>query len=156
MRSKAVAIESLAVMIVLILFAFVVFTVIDAGAGAYAGIVEDNAKQTGARVAYSYISMKVRQNDTAGAIEVIDTKFGDTLRIDIEVRGFETYIFLSDGVLYECIAKTGTGPSVAAANKITQLDGFSLQMSGSVLNVQCEYNGGDEPDVYCGAVGIRS
>lgn len=56
MRNKALGIETVIVMLLLILFAFVVFLVIDAGANAFENITSDKQSTTGARVAYSYIT----------------------------------------------------------------------------------------------------
>ena len=155
-RNKAIGIESLAVMIVLILFAFVVFTVIEAGANAYDGIVEDKRQTAGARVAYSYISMKVKQHDAADGVHVVSTELGNTLRVDMG-GGFSAFIFYADGALYECVAKTDNSPSVAAANRITYLDGFSVERVGNVLHIECVYEKDDgEDEVVTGTVGIRS
>ncbi len=104
-RNKAFAIESIAVMFVLIIFAFTVFVVIDAGSSAFDNIVGEKRLAETARVAYSYINTKVRQNDAVSRIDVADTGFGKALQIAFEDGEYLTYIFFSDGALYECIAK---------------------------------------------------
>ena len=122
MRSKSIGIETITVMLLLVLFAFVVFIVIDAGSNAFKDITTDKQSTMSARVSYSYISMKVKQNDTSGAVSVGQTKYGDTLRIDNS--DYSTFIFYSEGALYECVTKMDGSPSVGAANKISSLDGF--------------------------------
>lgn len=155
MRNKALGIETIVVMLLLILFAFVVFLVIDAGANAFANITRDKQITTGARVAYSYISMKVKQNDATGAISVLQTKYGDTLRIDS--GGFSTFIFYSDGSLYECVAKSDGEPNVSSSNKITSIDGFSLSQDGKCLYIKCVYERDEnKQDIIEGVVGFRS
>lgn len=154
-RNKSIGIETLAVMIVLVIFAFVVFTVIEAGANAYDGITRDKQHTAGARTAYSYISMKVKQHDTSGGINVVSGDFGDTLCIDIG-NWFVSYIFYADGALYECITKEDGKPSVGAANRITHLDGFSLKRVGNAIEMECVYGQGNNAETVTGTVGIRS
>lgn len=156
-RNKVLGIESLVVMIVLILFAFVVFLIVEAGANAYDNIVDDKQVTTGARVAYSYMNMKIKQNDEAGAIQIVQTEFGDTLRIDIGDTQFSSFIFYAEGALYECITKSDNKPSVAAGNKITHLDGFSASKDGNSIHIECRYEHNDgEPEIVTGVVGLRS
>lgn len=156
-RNKVLGVESLVVMIVLILFAFVVFLMVEAGANAYDNIVDNKQVTTGARVAYSYMSMKIKQNDEAGAIQIVQTEFGDTLRIDIGDTKFSSFIFYAEGALYECITKANNSPSVAAGNKITHLDGFSASMDGNFIHIECRYEHNDgESEIVTGVVGLRS
>ena len=155
MRSKSIGIETITVMLLLVLFAFVVFIVIDAGSNAFEDITTDKQSTMSARVSYSYISMKVKQNDTAGAISVEQTPFGDTLRIDN--GDYSTYIFYSEGALYECVTKKNGSPSVGAANKISSLNGFTVSMKDHALFIECIFERGDgPPDKVNGTVGIRS
>ncbi|MBT3320408.1 MAG: DUF4860 domain-containing protein [Clostridia bacterium] len=155
MRNKTIGIEAITVMLLLIVFAFVVFLVIDAGSNAFESIMHDKQSTVGARVAYSYISMKVKQNDTTGAVSVEQTEYGDTLRI--ESGDFATFIFYSDGDLYECVAKADGAPKVSAANKITKIDGFSLEQSEHRLHIECIYDrDGEQQDIVKGVVGLRS
>ena len=155
MRNKTIGIEAIAVMLLLILFAFVVFLVIDAGSGAFESIMHDKQSTVGARVAYSYISMKVKQSDTTDAVSVVQTEYGDTLQIDS--GNFATFIFYSDGDLYECVAKSGGAPKVSAANKITKIDGFSIELTQHRLHIECVYDrDGKGQDIVKGVVGLRS
>ncbi len=153
-RSKVFAIESVTVMLVMIIFALVTFLVINAGSSAYNTIINDKQRTENARVAYSYIHMKIRQNDATGCIDVVDTPFGDTLKIDMEDGAYCTYIFFSDGALYECLTPADTPPAVSAANKITTLNGFSLRRSGNLISMSCICGNGE--DAMEGTVSLRT
>lgn len=153
-RSKVFAIESITVMLVMIIFALVTFLVINGGSSAYNTIIDDKQNTENARVAYSYINMKIRQNDAAGYIDVVETAFGDTLKIDIEDGEYCTYIFFSDGALYECVTSADMPPSVSAANKITALSGFSLNRSGNLISISCIC--GKDGKTMEGKVGLRT
>ena len=154
MRNKQKGIETISVMLLLVLFAFVVFLVIDAGTNAFGSISEDKNSTMSARVAYSYIGMKVKHNDAAGVISVTQTEYGDTLKIESEK--YSTHIFFCEGGLYECLTKPNAQPTVDAGNKITELDGFALSMNGNTLSVECVFNGGGKDSVVKGTIGLRS
>lgn len=154
MRNKQKGIETISVMMLLVLFAFVVFLIIDAGTNAFSNISEDKQSTMNARVAYSYIGMKVKHNDAAGVISVTQTKYGDTLKIESEK--YATHIFFCEGGLYECLTKPNAEPNVDAANKITELDGFTLSMHENALSVECVLNGGGKDSVIKGTIGLRS
>ena len=126
MRNKVVAIEAVVVLLMLIIFAFVVFLLIDAGTNAYGKILDQNQRTQSARVACSYIAAKLHQNDTESGVDVVETQYGSTLKINMADTDFCTYIFYSEGVLYECLAQGDNPPAVSAANKITALGGFEV------------------------------
>ncbi len=155
-RSKVFAIESISVMLVLILFAFVVFLLISSGSHAYDHIIDEKKTTESARVAYSYINMKIRQNDVAGRIAVTQTSFGSTLRIDLDDSDYCTYIFFADGGLFECLTLQETAPSVEAANLITRISGFNLQREGALLRIWCECQSGGDTQVMEGVVSLRT
>ncbi len=155
-RSKAIAIESVIVMVVLIMLAFVVFLVIRSGTGAYEEILDQKQNTESARVAYSYINMKIKQNDSDSLISVTQTKYGNTLKIDTGDGEFTTYIFFSDGALYECLTKSDMQPETDAANRITSLSGFSISMDGSYIDIVCLSVNGENRQTVRGTVGLRT
>jgi hypothetical protein len=155
-RNKVLAIESIVVMFVLILLSFVVFLVVRSGSQAYGNIVHDKQNTESARVAYSYINMKIKQNDAVSRISVVDTEYGSTLKIDTENGEFCTYIFFSEGTLYECLTKKDMKPKQQTANRITDLYGFSISESGNYIDVVCVSDSGDAMQVIKGTVGLRT
>ncbi len=154
-RNKVLAIESIVVMFVLILLAFVVFLVIRSGAGAYENIIEGKQTSEGARVAYSYINMKIKQNDVSGRISVVDTQYGGTLKLDTS-QDFSTYIFFCGGYLYECVTRKDDMPNADAANIITSLSGFEVKAGGSYIDVVCQSGQGESIKIFHGTVGLRT
>lgn len=135
-RNKSLAIESIAVMFVLILISFLVVLVVRSGSSAYNGIVREKENTESARVAYSYINMKIKQNDSASLITVVQTEFGNSLKIESQGKAYSTYIFFSGGELYECMTEQEQ-PTVEAANKITALSSFDISISGKYVRVTC-------------------
>ena len=155
-RSKAISVELVMVMLVLIVFALVVFSLIGAGSNAYSRILGDKERMQSARVAYSYINMKVKQNDAADCVSVEQTEFGDTLAIVSESGEYVTYLFCSEGSLYECMTGLDEQPSVAAANRITSLHGFEAVQDGNYIKITCVCEDGDSLLTTEGTVGLRS
>ena len=155
-RSKVLAVESISVMLVLVLFAFVIVMLISSGSNAYSHILGSKNAVESARVAYSFINMKVRQNDIAGRIDVVETAYGNALKIDVEGGLYSTYIFYSEGALYECLTITGCEPSVEAGNLITKLSGFEVNRSGRLLTIRCACGSGDTAEVIEGVVSLRT
>ena len=155
-RSKVFAIESISVMLVLIVFALVIFMLIGSGSRAYGNILSDKKSTESERVAYSYINMKVKQNDKAGSIDVVSTEYGNALKIDVEDGLYCTYIFYADGGLYECLAPQGIAPSVDAGNLITKIGGFDISLDGSMLHIRCLSEDGDETQFIEGVVSLRT
>jgi len=155
-RSKAISIELVMVMLVLVVFALVVFSLIGAGSGAFSRILGEKENTQSARVAYSYINMKLKQNDTVGSVNVEETKFGDTLSIVSESGEYVTYLFCSNGELYECVTAQGDQPSIAAANRITTLHDFTLERQGAYINITCVCENDGRLLTVEGTVGLRS
>ncbi len=154
-RSKVFAIESISVMLVLIMFAFVVFMLISSGSRAYSSILSGKETTESTRVAYSYINMKVKQHDTAGGIDVENTPYGSALKIDVE-QGYCTYIFYAEGGLYECLTLEGIEPSVDAGNLITKISSLNIERDGSLLRIRCTSGNGDDTRAVEGVVSLRT
>lgn len=155
-RNKVLAIESIVVMFVLILLSFVVFLIIRSGSNAYENIINEKHNAESARVAYSYINMKIKQNDSSGFISVIDTEYGDTLMIDSGDGEFCTYIFFTKGTLFECLTRKGDSPNVDASNSITGLDGFRISFGEGYIDIVCISESGGNAQTFEGTVGLRT
>lgn len=155
MRNKALSIEAIAVMLLLIIFAATVFIVLGAGSGAFDTIVSEKKNTESARVAYAYINMKIKQNDAAGSIDVVKTDFGNALCIG-GGDDFVTYIFFADGTLYECVTKEDMEPQISASNPITNLAGFDISRDGAYIRLLCLASNGDKEEEFGGIVGLRT
>lgn len=156
MRNKAFAIESIAVLLLLVIFAVTVFIVVGAGAGTFDTIINEKKSTETARVACSYINMKIRQNDAAAMIDVVQTDFGNALRIEMEGADLYTYIFYSDGMLYECVTKKDTQPKVEAANAISRLLGFDIRRENNSFHLSFISDSGGQTQTVTAVVGQRT
>lgn len=155
-RSKSLAIESIVVMFVLILLSFVVFLIVRSGSSAYENILNNKQNTESARVVYSFINMKVKQSDSSSLVSVVSTEYGNTLKIDTADGKYATYIYFTNGVLYECLTKQDMKPEIAASNKITELYGFDISSDGNYINIKCETKSGGSIETSEGTVGLRT
>lgn len=156
MRSKAFAIESVAVLLLLIIFALTVFVVVGAGADTFDTIIGEKKNIEASRVACSYINVKIRQSDAASLIDVVQTDFGSALLIKMELADLYTYIFYSDGMLYECVTKKDMPPKVEAANAITKLEGFDVRRENNLFYLSLVSSSGEQMQTVTAVVGQRT
>lgn len=130
-RRIQMAFESLLVMLLLIIFAVSSCIMIVEGSKSYENIIHKKEIQEDARTAFSYINMRIKQNDVAGHIKVYPNFYqGKNVLALIhsgEEEGYITYIFWSDDKLYECYTDIGTPPDVELSSVISPIDFFEIQ-----------------------------
>lgn len=124
-------IEVFLVMLLLCAVSFLVFATVSASSRAYAGLSARQEREAALRVGFSFLDVKIRKNDWAGAVRVDANPFasGDALVIRSESEGhwFETWIYCLDGGLFELFTRAGTPLQHAAANRIAAIDRLSLE-----------------------------
>lgn len=104
-RKKNVSIESFMVVILMIVFASAICVLIVQGSQTFERTMAQREHDENQRIAMSYINMRIKQNDVAGKIVVIeDPTWGSVLSISHQGGevGLTTSIFYHDGALYEC------------------------------------------------------
>lgn len=103
-RRRHISVESIMVTLLLIILAASVSILIYEGSITYQSILSDKDNQENARVALSFVNMKIKQNDVAGHITLIP--YQDNYAIMIthtgEEAGLYTYIYEDEGILWEC------------------------------------------------------
>lgn len=121
-QNGSTTIEMAMVMTILVLFGITIYTLISSGANTQARIQKEKDAQADARVALSYINVRLRQSDSAGKIGVerIDLTGEDALVIRERTMEYEydTWIFSYGGKLLECLTDAGVHP--------TELDSFFI------------------------------
>lgn len=121
-------IELVLVMALLIIFGLGTFTLVISGSGAYKNILDKKEVNSELRVAISYINMRIRQNDSVGAVRVEKSPFGNDAAIVteevIESDTYETWIFWHEGKLRETLIKQGEPVTIDISFAIADVDGF--------------------------------
>lgn len=132
-RDRTNTIETVLVTILLIIFASAIFLLVASGGEAYKNILANRESLGRARVASSYISVKIRQNDTSGAVYVTDEAADDQKTLVIvhsnELEGYISYIFFNDGALYESFVSEDTKPGVDNAMLVCWVDELDIYAS---------------------------
>ena len=120
---------------------------IGSGSHAYDNILNEKSNTESARVAYSYINMKIKQTTRPVAFMLPIQLMGNALRIDMEDSIYCTYIFYSNDGLYECLTLQEMAPSVEAANLITRINGFDIGRMVRYCTFRCECKSGEKNKV---------
>lgn len=120
--------------IVFVLCLFCVFAILSLfvvvmGASVYKGISKDMTANYNVRSSLTYLTEKIRQNDSAASAQ-IGTLGGETALVLTEVvqdREYETWIYVSDGALYEVAVTAGTQVSLGDGQMVTELSDFEIE-----------------------------
>lgn len=148
-RKINISVESIMVILLMIVFAVSISVLIYQGSRTYRTILRDKDIAENNRIAFSYINMKIKQNDTEGAIflDVFSPIIDDVLVISHHglEKGLVTYVFFYEGALWECYTD---GPlDLTISTKIIELDGelfFSTDDTNSQIITTLSKNPEDE------------
>ena len=128
-RSDAGFLEIILITALLILFGATTFTLVSSGGDAYRRVMDKRETGITLRVAMSYLTTQLRQNDLSGAVLLTETDTGDCLTLRREIGGeiYETSIYMNDGWLYEALIPEGLPLEPEYGSPITPLTGFSCR-----------------------------
>ncbi|MDR1664456.1 MAG: DUF4860 domain-containing protein [Clostridiales bacterium] len=139
-KAGAMLVELVMVMLLLALFGVTIYTMIISGADTQERVVRQKDAQTDARIALSYINVRLRQNDSGGKIFVEPLELTGQNAIVIRTRTFDyeydTWIYCLNGRLYECLTDPGSPPTEELSFHIVDIEGFEpvLNDDGSIVN----------------------
>lgn len=105
------------------IFAVCALLITSGGVRVYYSAVKNEEQVFSARTGLSYITMKLRQAETAGSIEVN----GGRIIIGEEIGGtaYETHIYLEEGMLRESFVKKGA--DAAGGTALVPAEKFSIE-----------------------------
>ncbi len=136
-------IEMVLVLCIIALFALGTIPLILSGSNAYNDISKNQLLEGDARIAVSFIQMKLKQNDVNGNISVQDSGLGsNALRIQwTEAKNTFTYIYFHEEKLMEYISINGQKPDPALSQTIAEIKGFDINLSekGNEVLYDVEY-----------------
>ncbi|MDR3052730.1 MAG: DUF4860 domain-containing protein, partial [Coriobacteriales bacterium] len=107
------------------------------GAGVYkdtAAVMQDNYDlRTGAL----YVAEKTRQSDVNGAVRIDSYEGNDALVMTEQEtgQGYETWIFVSDGVLYEEFIASGADVQLGNGQAIMPMQSMDLSLNNELLSI---------------------
>jgi len=131
-RSAAGFLEILLITSLLLLFGVTTYTLVSAGGRAYGRVMDKREDSVSLRVALSYLTTQLRQNDTDGAVLLREESCGECLVLRRRYDGetYETRIYLDDGRLWESFTPADMPFDPAAGDEITPLTGLSFRLIG--------------------------
>lgn len=142
---KRISVESILVMFLFIMFSASIGILIVEGQESYEAIIKSKNENEDRRIAYSYISKKLKQNNIAGNIEVVTNPYNDYNAIKFkligEEEGYYTYIFYADNALIELLTFEGESIDKELGEKIINLSTpiqFEFDSDYNLINI---YNG---------------
>jgi type II secretory pathway pseudopilin PulG len=154
-------IELIMVMVLLIIFGASISILIFAGGETQQRIIAEKNARIDARVALNYMNMYIRQHDGADRISVAHNDYTGENAILVRTRedwgGYDTWIFWSEGIIYECIVDPGEQPSVAFSFVIAEVMGFEVdQESDGSISVTVRYTVNDREEEMQSFIFLRS
>jgi hypothetical protein len=155
-------IELVMVMALMMLFGFTIFSLIYTGSETLGKMDELKAAQVDARIAMSYLNVRLRQADGAGQIQVEENSLNgeDSLVIkyidEDPSMSYDTWIFFDGGILQEVISEPGGEPEWLGASPIAQIDGLFLNLVDNVLSYEVEYGYGSAQRFMKSRVALRA
>jgi len=129
---KGLAFKQAAVILLLMLFSLACLALALSAAKSFKDIEIDKRRISELMVAYSYLNMKIRQNDCEGFIQVRPSPLGEGQALVItevlDSETYETWIYLEDGELREAFLVEGGNLTRDTSFSVAQIDGFNVVM----------------------------
>ena len=128
MKKKHSVIDLLFTLTLFCVFSASALVVVMIGANVYKSTVAGMNENYGTRTAIAYVSEKVRESDTSGAVELVELAGTTALAL---TRGendaaYTTYIYYADGALRELFVQGAAVPELAAGQPVALLSGASF------------------------------
>jgi len=116
----------------LLLFGVTTFTLVSAGGQAYRRIMDKREAGISLRVALSYMTTQLRQNDIEGAVLLRERPGGGpclVLRRQYDEEFYDTRIYLEDGLLREFFTSADAAFDRMYGDEITPLTGLDCRFA---------------------------
>jgi len=121
----------------------------DAGKKAYGRILDNNNQLENARIALSYLGMRLRQNNSEGAIDYIQKGINnaDTIKLmhSGDLEGMVTYIYYTDGELKEIYTWAESEPDPEFSESIVSLEGLDIDFIDGYFKFSAHYTEDGHP-----------
>ena len=155
-------IEMIMVIILLTFFSLTVYQLIDSGSRTQEKILDRKSAQIDARIAVSFINVKLRQNDEKNKIAIKRLENNNREAIVIQERSkdydYDTWIYFLNGNLYECVVEKGNQPNELSSSLIVSIDDCRLNFDKerNTIETIIDYTYGDSAASLSSIVHLRS
>lgn len=139
-------VELIMVMALLLMFGVTIYTLVYTGANTQERIMHEKDALTDARIALSYINVRMRQNDSKDKVAVETLELTGKNAIVIRERSwdyeYDTWIYCYDGKLMECLVQPGEQPTELSSFYIVDSEGLDTAINpdnGAITNTVYYY-----------------
>ena len=130
----------------------------NAGKNAYERIIDNNNQLENARISLSYLSMRIRQNNTEDGVLFLSEGPGDKGMVKLihsgDFSGMVTYIYYSDGSLREIFTWADGEPDPEFSEEIVSLDGLDIDYTEGYFKFTAQYTEDGKPKKLEQIVGV--
>jgi hypothetical protein len=151
------------VMTLLIFFGMSIYLIIFSGSNVTRKVKDGKDAQIEARTALSYINVRLRQFDAAGAVEVAQNAYNGEDAIVLKSRrpyapdlDYDTWIFWDNGQLMEVLSDAYLPPQWGAAIAIARIDGFEVEKRDGFVTSSVIYAYKGEQKTITSSILLRS
>lgn len=127
-------------MVLLLVFSIATLMLSFTATRAFWEIQQDKTNISELVVALSYLNMKVRQNDSQGAITVRPSPSGNGQALVItevlDSTRYETWVYWYDGELREAFILEGNIPQKDTSSLIAEIDGFDVYGKSNQIKIR--------------------
>lgn len=135
--NRSHTIDSLFVVFLFAVFIFLALIIIGSGAAAYKKTAAQMEDRFDRQTCISYITAKIRSNNEADKISVVDFNGVNALCIsdDFGEGVYNTYIYLYDGVIRELFCSTEVSLGLDAGSALTSASGLNFSYSDGLYEI---------------------
>lgn len=144
-------IDTVFVLALITLFAATAFMLVLIGAKQYRYVTDTMNENYEDRTVSSYLTEKIRQNDSADAISIVNLEGATALSLVANEDGFEyiTYIYFYEGALRELVVTGNSVFTLSSGQAIMELQSFTPELvDDSLLRITVKDAYGDSMDLY--------
>lgn len=136
-NNRSHSIDSLFVVILFAVFIFMALLIIGSGASAYKNTAAQMDDRFDRQTCISYITAKIRSNNDADKISIVDFKGTNALCIsEVFNEGvYNTYIYLYDGMVRELFTNSETNLGLDAGSALTRASGLSFSYNDGLYEI---------------------
>ena len=144
-------IDTVFVLALITLFAATAFLLVLIGAKQYRHVTDTMNENYEDRTVSSYLTEKIRQNDTQDAISIVSLDGTTALSLKATEEGFQyiTYIYYFEGALRELVVTGNSVFTLASGQEIIELQDFSPELvNDSLLRITVTDTRGNSQELY--------
>lgn len=152
------SIEVFFVILIIIGLCISAVVLMDAGKKAYERIMDNNNQLENARIALSYLGMRLRQNNSAGSITYLPSGVENSDAVKLvhtgDFEGMVTYIYFSDGELKEIYTWSESEPDPEFSEAVVSLNGLDIDFEDGFYKFTAHYTEDGYPRIMEQIIGV--